>query len=87
MDGSQKSLLQAFPLVLHGASKDNWGNVARDLRYGCRSWVRDVQGLSGIVSTIPSWQRLYRRGRRLSSRMARLSKLSSFPLPRPLDTK
>ena len=87
MDGSQTSLLQTFPLLLHGASKDNLGNDVRGLRYGCRDWVRDVHAHCGIASTARNWQKLYRRGRRLSSRMVALSKLSSFPLPKPLATK
>ena len=87
MDGSRTGLLETFPLLLHGASKANLGRGYTDLRYGCRDWVRDVLELSGTVSTIQSWQRLYRRGRRLSSRMVALSKLSSSHLPKPLDTK
>jgi len=87
MDGSRTGLLTTFPLVLHGASKDNLGNGERGLRYGCRRWVRDVQGLFGTVSTTRNWQNLFRRGRRLNSRMVALSKLSSSHLLKPLDTK
>lgn len=87
MDGSRTGLLQTFPLVLHGASKDNLGKGARSLRYGCQDWVRDVQGLFGIASTTRNWQRLFSRGRRLSSRMVVSLKLSSSLLPKPLATK
>ena len=89
MDGSRMSLLETFPLVLAGVSKDNLGSEGRErrLRYGCRDWVRDVQGLFGTASTTRNWQNLFRRGRRLSSRMVALSKLSSSHLPKPLATK
>lgn len=72
------NLLKHYPLILQTAyglhSVDK--TIPVGLRSGCRKWVHAVQELCGIQSTIPNWQRLSRRGLKLSTRLAMLLKRS-----------
>src|SRR6267154_739741 len=74
-DGSALILLKTFPEAYRAVLRSNTSYLGTgkailpDVVYGCRKWVRDVHALCGTQYTIRNLHILYRRGRKLNSRM------------------